>query len=157
MTARKRDVDFLQVGTVFAIPMSEGCFCFAVVCPGPDCAFFLFRGQSEHPPPNLAQQSIAFRVYIAKDTPRLGKWKKVTTMDLPAALSSPNEYAHRPIGSDEVFALRQGQKRVIDATQAAGLELAATWFSPHIEQRLTDALHGRPNEFVIAMRRQHAV
>lgn len=157
MSSRDKTSAIFKPGTTLAIPMKLGGYCFAVVCPGPDCAFFLFRGETEVPPPDLVQKEIAFRVFVAKDAPTVGGWKNVGVATLSGRLTAYQEYLHRPVGAVEIYALCRGERRMIGAMEAASLELAATWFSPHIEERLEDCLKNRPNAYVTAMRRQAGV
>jgi hypothetical protein len=66
---------------------------------------------------------------------------------LDERLAIAAKYKHRPVGSRQAFVHVEGQSVPATDAEVEGLEVLATWFSNHIEQRLEDFFAGRPNKF----------
>ncbi|UGQ46081.1 Imm26 family immunity protein [Massilia endophytica] len=141
-------------GDVYAIPLRTGGFAFGLVCVGGDFSFFDFRASTPVMPEDLLDRGIAFRVPVARDAPRTGKWTVLGNVPLHGDYAKPGRYLHKPIGSEQCFLYCAGEEVPINIREIDGLEVLSTWFSFHIEERLDDYFSGRPNKYVTAIRKQ---
>jgi hypothetical protein len=141
-----------EPGDVYAVALKGGGFAFGVVCEGNDFAFFDHRADTPVAPENLLNCALVFRVPVAKDAPKMGKWMHVGKIPLYGEYAKPGKYLHKPIGSEQCFIYSAGNEVPARFEEAKDLEVLSTWFSFHIEERLEDFFAGRPNAYVDAIR-----
>ena len=157
MVRKKSGGRSLIEGKVFAIPLKAGDYAFAVVCRGLDCAFFNYRALEPEVPLGLLSIPIAFRTFVASDAPKSGNWIAAGEVTLAGTFADYGRYLHKPIGSAQSYIMVNGVSTPANAENCHGLEIASTWFSFHIEERLEDLFEGRENSYLAAIRRQLAI
>jgi len=125
-----------------------------LVCEKNDFAFFNFRSEAPLLPDNLQDYHLAFRLAVSKDAPSTGGWELVGRVELKSAYTVPAKYLHKPVGSDDFFIYSAGEEKLASKEDCRGLEIMATWFPHHVEERLEDYFAGRESKYVIAIKKQ---
>lgn len=143
----------LAAGDVYAVPLPSGGFGFGVYCDR-DFAFMALKAEEPIIPELLLESPLAFRVYVAVDAPRSGEWRQIGRIALTGPYAQPASYLNKPVGSDQLYIFSAGERREATREECRGLELSATWFSFHVEERLDDYLAGRENRYLRAMKEQ---
>lgn len=142
-------------GSVYSIRLKDGEYAFGQVCVGGDFAFFDLKLAEPLPQIGaIVEHAVAFRVPVAADAPVAGHWKLIGNTELHGTLASRGRYKHRPVGSSQVFLYAEGRSVPASNDEVQGLEVLATWFSCHVEQRLEDYFAGRPNKFAQSLESQ---
>ena len=141
-------------GDVFLVPLASGAYAFGVMCEGNDFAFFDARTDDDVVPADLLSFPIAFRVPVALDSPREGRWKCIGHVALSGAYAAAAKYIHKPIGSSQCYVYLAKQEYPASENDCRNLEVLATWFSFHVEERLEDFFQGRENNYLRAIRWQ---
>lgn len=141
-------------GDVFAVPLASGGCAFAVACCRNEFAFFNIRSENPNLPDRLLDFTLAFRVPVAMDAPQAARWRNVGNIQLPDAYLRPGRYLHRPVGSDQCFIYSDGAEVPAAFEECQDLEVLATWFSVHVEERLEALFAGRESQVVTGLRKQ---
>ena len=139
-----------KIGNIYAIPLNDSEFSYAQVCVSGDMVFFALKSK-EHPTlEEIVSSPIAFRVTVALDAAKLGKWILIGNAPLQGVAAEMGVYKLRPVGSEKIYLYKKGgaaivsDLEVISEESAKNLEVVATWFSMHVETRLEDFFDGKP-------------
>jgi hypothetical protein len=82
-----------------------------------------------------------------------GRWSRVANAPLDAALLQPPTFFKQDVMNPNLLSLyRAGEETPASRDECEGLERAAVWEPEHIEDRLRDHYHGRPNKWVESLK-----
>lgn len=137
-------------GDVLKIPLKEAtAYCQMVRHP-----FFAFFSAFEEDctVEEVISSSIIFRLAVSDQAYKGGRWRRIGSAPLKLEVAKPLMF----FACDRVtkaFATVDEVGRQTPATEAdcAGLEAAAVWDPEHVEDRLSDYLHGRPNRWMMSL------
>jgi immunity protein 26 of polymorphic toxin system len=144
----------LQAGDIFAVPLGDGTYGAGQVCyKGRDCAFFDVRTNAMPTVSEVEARPVVFRVPMERSIYETGVWPRIGSAPLAGGLAAPASYRTQPVGSNQLYKYRDGQRVSATREEVADLELLANWFEEHIVERLLDHFAGRPNRTVTEFRK----
>ena len=138
----------LKVGSVFAVPLGDGTYGFGQICNGMDHAYFDLRSETILPLENVIAHRVLFRIPVAVDAIKSGKWSIIGQSPLTGNLAEPGKYRHQPVGSNQLYLYQAGQSLPADLEKVKDLELFAVWFDMHVVERLLDHFAAKPHRTV---------
>lgn len=151
--SRKRKIP-RTAGDIVGIPLGNGQYAFAWVLSAPLMAFFDYRtdGQMTPDAAELANRTIAFRIWVVDHAVTAGRWTVVGHRNVPNDVAvAPWFYKQDPL-SKALSMTQTGTEEVpASAEECSRLERAAVWEPEHVEDRLRDHFAGRPNKWVQSM------
>jgi len=141
------------VGSILAVPLGDGTFCFAITLPEADFGFFDARLTEPVLSPDLLSKPILFRVAVHKSAYNKGRWLKVGTLEVPSELlKAVPTFIQDKLNPEQFEIYLGGDIHPATREQCEGLERAAVWDPEHIEDRLRDYYAGVPNVWVESLR-----
>jgi hypothetical protein len=146
-----------KAGDIYAIQLKDLHYCYAQICISGDMVFFGLKRKNHPTLEEITASPIAFRVSVALDAAKLGKWKLIGNTELVQESAKVGVYKLRPVGSEKIYLYRKSivvpieNLEELDETQAKNLEVVATWFSMHVEERLEDYFEGKPYRHAVSL------
>lgn len=138
-----------KAGDVFQIPLGDGAYGFAQLCwKGRDCAFFDLKSGTVPSIDEIIANPVIFRTTVEQTILRSGRWPIIGNRPLAGALAEPASYRTQPIGSNQLYLYRAGERYKATLEEVKNLESLVIWLEEHIVKRLLDHFAGRPNRSV---------
>ncbi|MGI5241940.1 immunity 26/phosphotriesterase HocA family protein [Dactylosporangium sp. CA-139066] len=139
-------------GTFVRIPLSDGSFGYGRVLEHPYMAFYDLR--TAEPSSDLdavEARPILFRQAVRR---RGDAWPVIGRRDLTGAAAEPVVQFTQDRADWRKCTIfdTAGLERAATPQECVGLERAAVWDMPHIEERLLDTFEGRPNGYEVRAR-----
>jgi hypothetical protein len=136
-------------GTFVRIRLGDGSFGYGRVIDSPDTAFYRYR--TEAPDSDLdriAAKPVLFRIAVRHLA--LDAWESIGWRELEDHLTQPLVQFMQDVGNfrDCTIFDAAGNERAAEPQECVGLERAVVWEQGGVEERLLDALMGRPNAAV---------
>jgi hypothetical protein len=133
-------------GTFFRVPLSDGSFGYARMLESSYTAFYKYRTSE----PDLDLDSIASKPVLFKTAVRqlaFNAWELIGWRELEEHLIQPLVRFMQDVGDFRQCTIFDtvGNEWAAKPEECIGLERAAVWEQHGIEERLLDALMGRPN------------
>jgi hypothetical protein len=133
-------------GTFFRIPLSDGSSGYARMLESSYTAFYKHRTSE----PDLDLDRIASKPVVFKTAVRqlaLNAWEFIGWRELEEHLTQPLIRFMQDVGDFRQCTIfdTAGNERAAKPEECVGLERAVVWEQQAIEERLLDALMGRPN------------
>ena len=102
---------------------------------------------------DIIMKPILFKIAVMKYAITSGRWKVIGNLPLSDDLLEPPVFFRQDGLNDELFLYyADGTEEPASFEQCAKLECAAVWDPDHVEDRLVDHYHGRPNCWYESMR-----
>lgn len=133
-------------GTFLRVPLSDGSFGYGRLLEYSYIAFYRYRTVS----PDSDLSRIASAPVLFKTTVRqlaFDEWELLGWRELEDHLKQPVILYTQDVGNPRLCTIfdTAGNERVVEPQECVGLERAIVWEKESIEERLLDALLGRPN------------
>ena len=133
-------------GTFVRIRLADGSFAYGRLLESPFAAFYQYRTLT----PDDGLDEIASRPILLKMAVRhlaVAEWDVIGWRALDAALAQPVVQFMQDLGDFRRCTIfdTAGYERDVEPHECVGLERAAVWEKEATEERLLDALLGRPN------------
>jgi immunity protein 26 of polymorphic toxin system len=133
-------------GTFVRIPLSDGSFGYGRLLESPFAAFYKHRTST----PDSDLEVIASKPVLFKTAVHhraLNSWEPVGWKELEEHLTQPLIQFMQDIGDFRrcIIFDTAGHERAAEPQECVGLERAVVWEPHGLEERLLDALMGRPN------------
>jgi len=125
-------------GSILEITLPDGGVALCQMLVEPEFAFFSPSNRDE----------LLFRLWVHKSAYTNGRWKKIGNAEIPAYLSSEVPRFKQDAISGKLSIYQNGQERPATASECVGLERAAVWDAMHVEERISDYVHGKENVWV---------
>lgn len=139
-------------GDFVEIRLEEGLHAYGRILESPTVAFYDAIGAPLENLDVLLQTPVLFKIWVMKYSFKEPHWKLVGSLELEPELTRPLWFFKRDCisGALTLYSSDSGEPVEKKATrkQCQGLECAAVWSPPHIEQRLLDHHRGVPNKWV---------
>ena len=95
---------------------------------------------------DIIMKPVLFKIDVMKYAITGGRWKVIGNLPLSDDLLEPPVFFRQDALNDELFLYyADGTEAPASFEQCAELECAAVWDPQHVEDRLVDHYHGRPN------------
>jgi hypothetical protein len=144
-----------SVGAVLVVPLGDGTNTFALTLPEADFAFFDARSIDAHPPPDLLDRPLLFRLAVHKSAWVTGRWPRIAKLSVPAPLQAPQpKFIQDTLKPEQFEIYLAGTTRAASRTECEGLERAAVWEPEHVEERLLSHYAGTQSKWVHSLRPQ---
>jgi hypothetical protein len=133
-------------GTFVRIPLGDGSFGYGRLLESPYAAFYRFR--TSNPASGLdtiASRPVLFKTAVHKSA--LAAWEFIGWRELEEQLTQPLVRFMQDLGDFRRCTIfdTAGNEQPAEPQECVGLERAVVWEQQAIEERLLDALMGRPN------------
>ena len=141
MAARKH-----KIGAFVRIALADGSFGYGRLLEMPYAAFYNYRTTSpDSDLDRITSKPILFRIAIRHLA--LDSWEFIGQRPLEEQLTQPVVQFMQDIGNFRRCTIfdTAGNERDVEPQECVGIERAAVWEQNGIEERLLDALLGRPN------------
>jgi hypothetical protein len=128
------------------IPLADGSFGYGRTLEPPFDAFYDYRTTSPDADlDRIASKPILFRIAVRYVKPN--PWERIGWRELDERLTQPIVQYHQEVGPFRRCTIFDtlGNERNAQPHECIGLEPAAVWEQPGVEERLLDAFMGRPN------------
>jgi hypothetical protein len=142
-------------GTFLRIPLPDGTFGYGRVLELLFDAFYQYRTtEPDADLDRIASKPILFKMGIRQ--PHSKSWEVIGWRELEERLTEPVVQYHREVGPRGRCWIFDslGNEREATPKECIGLEPAAAWEPHGVEERLLDALMGRPNAALERMQRE---
>lgn len=133
-------------GTFVRIPLGDGSFGYGRLLESPYAAFYKHRTSSpESDLDRIASSPVLFKTAVRQLA--LKAWELIGWRELEEHLTQPLIRFMQDVGDFRQCTIfdTAGNERAAKPEECIGLERAAVWEQQAIEERLLDALMGRPN------------
>jgi len=142
-----------KTGTFIRIPLADGSFGYGRMLSDPYIAFYDLRTMD----PSTDLDNIESKPVLFTQAVRIfgsSQWEGIGERKLEGVVAKPVVRFMQDIANfrDCVIYDSDGWERKATPEECIGLERAAVWDSPHIEERLLDHFMGRPNKTEISLR-----
>ena len=135
-----------ESGTFVRISLADGSFAYGRLLDSPFAAFYRHRTLTpEDGLDEIASRPILFKMAVRHLA--VAEWEVIGWRALEAALTQPFVQFMQDLGDFRRCTIFDtvGYERDVEPQECVGLERAAVWEKEAIEDRLLDALLGRPN------------
>ena len=148
-------------GNIFSIDIGDGSYCFGRSLESPLMAFYNLRTLKIPSLEFIVTQSVLFKICVReKEGLRSGRWEVLGNIELGANDLLPVSFFKQDIYDPSKISIymsnSRGEETPTTIDQAIGLENVAVWESQHVEERLLDYFHNRPNKWVESLKPKHA-
>ncbi|MFY0529845.1 Imm26 family immunity protein [Archangium gephyra] len=133
-------------GAFVRIPLADGSFGYGRLLEPPYAAFYNYRTTSpDSELDRIASKPILFRIAVRHLA--LDAWEFIGRRELEEHLAQPVVQFMQDLGDFRRCTIfdTAGNEREAEPQECVGLEPAAVWEQQGLEERLLDALLGRPN------------
>ena len=142
-------------GTIVIVEYEPGHFVLAICIHSfTTFAFLAPHFVNSESPPAIRAANTMFTIFVMKNAITSGRWKKIGECD-PVLLKEfvvPSFFVQSKTDPDDVSIYHLGISTPTQRAAVIGLESMAVWSAEHVEDRLRDKAHGRPNKWVELMR-----
>jgi hypothetical protein len=138
-----------EPGTFVRIPLADGSFAYGRALHPAFDAFYQYRSlEPESDLDKIASSPVLFRISVRHQ--KSSHWEVIGWRELEERLNQPIIQYTQDKGDASRCTIFDtlGHERVARAEECVGLERWAVWDEHHVEERLLDALMGRPNATV---------
>lgn len=126
-----------KIGDVFSINLENGWYGFGVSASNSDTIFVNHFSRGAAPLlEDISSAEILIRIIVNASAYNSAGWRAVGHIELPAQWCEPVSYWNRPIGQEQFFLVTVKGMRSATRDDVKGLEAAAAWYAPHVEDRL---------------------
>lgn len=126
-----------KIGDVFSIDLGNGWYGYGISTSSSDALFVNHFSTVATPAlEDILAADALFRVVVNSSAYGSKGWGIVGKIDLPKKWAEPVDYWNRPIGQDQFFIVTANGMKPASREEVSGLEVAAAWYAPHIEERL---------------------
>ena len=130
------------------IPLKDGSYAYGRLRNFPLVSFYDFNSKAPvQDVDKIGARPILFSVLVHKSA--LKKWKVIAKRPLEENLRRGITRFLQDIGDPSkcTIADEDGNERAVTPSECVGLERSAVWEDSHVEDRLLDAINGRPNKW----------
>ena len=125
-----------NVGDVIEVPLPSGGFAYAKLLDAPLVAFYDCFSDFGLQLEEVVQAPTAFKIWVMQDVVRARKWKKIGTTDLTLEDLRELKFFSRDAVSKQLIIHAGHNIQPGTMENCTGLEVAAVWTKPAIEERL---------------------
>lgn len=140
-------------GSFLRIPLPDGSLGYGRVLELPFDAFYDYRTtRPDSDLERIASKPILFRIVVRQPHPK--SWELIGWREIEERLTQPIVQFRQGLGPSLRCTIFDslGHEREADPQECIGLEPSAVWEPYGVEERLLDALMGRPNDAMERMR-----
>lgn len=133
-------------GTFFRIPLSDGSFGYGRLLESLYTAYYKYRtAEPDFDLDRIASKPVLFKTAVRQLA--LNVWESIGWRELEEHLTQPLVRFTQDVGDFRQCTIfdTAGNERAAEPQECVGLERAVVWEQHALEERLLDALMGRPN------------